>query len=355
MKRIIIALMCILAVLLVACRNDVALTESQEPMTSTGIDPPEPMTSPGIEPPPIKTIYYITVAMGSAYWNISQAGAIDAGKDFGVNVIVTGIPDEQRIDDQIMLLQNAVLAKADAIVLRPTHSYALADEVSKTYLAGIPIVITDVSIHTEDYTAIVKTDNYAAGETAAKELIRLLKEEKNFPETQSGTIAVQIGTSGSQTIIDRNAGFKAYWDSNAPEAWVVMWDKMQVNDGNIEKAVDIAKNVLTSEPELIAMYAPNNGSTVGCVWALMEMDRTDIAMLGFDFSDDINVMIREGNFTVSTLLHNQYSWGYESVRLAVEAANGVLASEKIIDTGVTVVTIDNIDSPDVRKEAYGGR
>ena len=368
MKKAIIVLMCILAALLVACRNDVVVTDPPEDnlttpsieVTPTPTESTTPTPLPGAELPQEKTIYFIAYVIGSgiSLGSIFYAGATDAGEDLGVNVITAGVPGgmgDRSSDDQIILLQNAVRDRADAIVLRPTDYVALADEVSKTYLAGIPIIIIDVPVDTEDYTAFIGTDNYAAGETAAKELIRLLKEEKNIPETQSGTIAVQVGSEISQTIIDRNAGFKAYWDAYAPEAWVVLWDKMQVNEGSIEKAIIIAKNVLASEPELIAMFAPNNGSTVGCVMALTAMDRTDIAMLGFDFSREIELMIREGNFTVSTILLHQYSLGYEGIRLALEAANGALVSEKNIDAGVLVVTVDNIDSPEVLKPAFGYR
>ena len=299
------------------------------------------------------TVYVVVKAMGNAYWGILQAGAIDAGKDLNANVIITGIPDEARIEDQITLLQNAVSAKADAILIAVASSEAQAAEVERAFDSGIPIILVDTMANTEKYTASFVTDNVGAGRSAAQELIRLLKD-KGIPENVAGKIAVQIGSSGSQTIIDRNVGFKEYWDANAPASWVVDWDNMQVNDGDISKAIGIAQNFLTSYTDLLAFYTPNNGSTVGGVTALVEANRTDITMVGFDFSKEMEDIIRSGNFNVSTMLQNQYFMGYDGVAAAINIIGGG-SIPKNNDTGLTVVNASNVNDPAVIKAAFGGR
>ena len=300
-----------------------------------------------------KNIYVIVKSMGAAYWAVLQAGAIDAGKDLGANVIITGIPDEARIEDQITLLQNAVSAKADAILIAVANSEAEAAEVETAYDSGIPIILIDTMVNTSKYTASFITNNIEAGRTAAQELIRLLKE-KGVSESTAGTIAVQIGSTGSQTIIQRNEGFKEYWDANAPAGWKVDWNGMQVNDGDISKAVSIGQNFLTAYTDLIGFYTPNNGSTVGGVTALVEANRTDIVMVGFDFSKEMEDIIHSGNFHVSTMLQNQYSMGYDGVKAALSIIAGG-STPKDNDTGLTVVNAGNVNDPEVIKAAFGGR
>ena len=91
------------------------------------------------------------------------------------------------------------------------------------------------------------------------------------------------------------------------------------------------------------MFGPNNGSTVGFVTGLIEANRTDITMVGFDFSQDMEGMIRAGEFDVSTMLQRQYIMGYDGVRIALELAAGGTV-EKEVDTGVLIVTPENVDS-----------
>ena len=372
LTKIIALILClaIAAAALAACQPAVDTPPAPTPDTAGAPSPdPSPPPSPSPEPSPAPsqppapspepvvpgrpTIYVIVKAMGNAYWGILQAGAIDAGREFDANVIITGIPDEARIEDQITLLQNAVSAKADAILIAVANSVSQAAEVERAYDSNIPIILVDTMADTNKYTASFVTNNVAAGESAAEELIRILKD-KNTPEDVRGTIGVQIGSTGSQTIIDRITGFRAYWDAHAPANWVVDWDGMQVNDGDISKAVGIGQNQLVAYPDLIAFFTPNNGSTVGAVTALVESGRKDIAMLGFDFSKEMEEIIRSGEFHVSTMLQNQYFMGFDGVKAALDiiAGNPILKDN---DTGLTVVNASNVDDPEVIKAAFGGR
>jgi len=327
--------------------------EQQPPAQS----PAPPVQTPETVPEPVvpgrPTIYVIVKAMGNAYWGILQAGAIDAGREFDVNVVITGIPDEARIEDQITFLQNAVSSNADAILIAVANSVAEAAEVERAYDSGIPIILIDTMADTDKYTSAFVTNNIAAGKSAAEELIRLLRE-KGTPEDVKGSIAVQIGSSGSQTILDRLDGFKEYWDANAPASWVVDWGNMQVNDGDISKAIGIGQNFLISYPDLIAFFTPNNGSTVGGVTAIVEANRTDITMVGFDFSKEMEDIIHSGEYNVSTMLQNQYFMGYDGVKAALNILGGG-SVPKDNDTGLTVVNASNVNDPEVKKAAFGGR
>jgi len=366
-KRILALLICMVmaAAMLTACTPatpDPAPAPEPAPAPAPAPEPapapapaPEPAPAPAPEPvvPGRPTIYVIVKSMGAAYWGILQAGAIDAGRDLDANVIITGIPDEARIEDQITLLQNAVSAKADGILIAVANSEAQVNDVERAFDSGVPIILVDTMANTDKYTASFVTNNIAAGRSAAEELIRLLKD-KGTPEDVVGTVAVQIGSSGSQTIIDRLEGFKDYWNSNAPANWVVDWDNMQVNDGDISKAIGIAQNFLTSYTDLIAFFTPNNGSTVGGVTGIVEANRTDITMVGFDFSKEMEDIINSGEFNVSTMLQNQYFMGYDGVKAALDIINGGSVA-KDNDTGLTVVNSSNVKDPEVIKAAFGGR
>ena len=72
-----------------------------------------------------KTIYVIVKVLGNQYWSVLQAGAEQAGKDLGCNVVVVGTALESDIEGQLTLLQNAVSAQADGIVIAPLDSVSL--------------------------------------------------------------------------------------------------------------------------------------------------------------------------------------------------------------------------------------
>lgn len=294
-----------------------------------------------------KTIYVLVKVLGNQYWSIVEAGAKKAGADLGCNVVIVGTAAESEVEKQVALLQDAVSAQADGIVIAPLDRKAMATPISEQFKSGIPMVLIDSSADTEDYSASFLTDNVAAGKLAAETLIAKLKAVKTA-EDKEGLIAITIGSTGSQAIIDRNQGFKEYWDANAPKTWKVLWDDVKVNDGDAAKALAFGQDFITAYPNLIALFAPNNGSTVGFVKALEESKRTDISMVGFDFSSEMEAIVRNPEFNVATILQRQYFMGYDGVAKALELANGGTVTEKIIDTGVMVVDQANVDSQEVK-------
>ena len=299
-----------------------------------------------------KNIYLIMKAVGGMYWSRLGFGAIEAGRDLGAEVLINGIPGELRIEDQIRLLRNAVSARVDAIMIGVADSKTEVFEVERAYDAGIPVILVDTMVETEKYSAAILTDNREAGRLAAKELIRLLKG-KETPEDKAGTVAMQIGTAASQTHNQRIIGFESYWAANAPQNWKLLLDDMKVNGGDVRKAVAISQYFLTAYPDLIAVFAPNNNSTVGFVEALEEKDRTDITMVGFDLSWGMERMIRSEKFNVSTILQKPYMMGYDGVRAALDIIAGKNPPEKIINVEVMIVNAANVDSEEIQKAANG--
>ena len=106
---------------------------------------------------------------------------------------------------------------------------------------------------------------------------------------------------------------------------------------------------LTTYPDLKGAYGANNGSTVGLVTGLKEAGRTDIVMVGADFSPEIIDMVNEGEFRVTTVVQQQYLMGYQSIETAVALARGEEISDKTVQTAVLAVDKNNINNPEVQK------
>lgn len=294
-----------------------------------------------------KTIYVIVKVLGNQYWSVLQAGAEQAGRELGCNVVVVGTALESDIEGQLTLLQNAVSAQADGIVIAPLDSVSLDAPITEANNSGIPVVLVDTVIKSDNYSAALLTNNVEAGKTAAEEMIRRLKE-RGISETEEAQIAIQVGSTGSQTINDRVKGFNEYWESNAPKSWQVLNNDIKVNDGDISKAVGFCQDFITTYPNLKAVFGPNNGSTVGFVTGIMESGRDDISMVGFDFSAEIETMIRSEKYDVASVVQRQFYMGYDGVKTALELANGNEVKEKTVDTGVILVDKTNVDDSEIQ-------
>lgn len=294
-----------------------------------------------------RDIYLVLKSFQSQYWQQVIQGAADAGSALNCNIYLGGTYFETGLELQNKLLDEAVEQSAAAIILAPIDSSLQVDTVRQIRQQGIPVVLIDTILNSSDYDVCYMTDNLQAGELAAKEMLRQL-QAAGVSENTPAQIAIQVGSSGSQTIVDRLAGFSQYWSKYAPAQWVVL-DDVRCNNGDIEAAARYCLEFLNTYPDLKGVLGCNNGSSAGFARGLLETGRTDVAIVGFDYSDEIAQLISSGQYPASTVIQHQYDMGYLGVRHAVSILNGEPVQQKFIDTGVRVVNKNNVNDPDIQK------
>lgn len=287
-----------------------------------------------------KNIYVVLKVLNSQYWQDITDGITDAGNELNCNIYVGGPESESDWQTQAMMINKAVNeAGADAIIVSPANSTALSETINGVHQKGIPVILVDTILNSNDFDICYMTDNLKAGESAAQEMIRQLKAG-GVSENDNADIAIQITSVSSQTVIDRLAGFNQYWASNAPKNWHVL-DEVKLNDGDKDRAKQNGLDFINEYPDIKGMFACNNSSTVGFVNSLNECGRNDIVLVGFDYADETAALVASDKHHVSTIVQNQYNMGYEGLKTAVSILDGDPAEYKFIDTGIIAVNHDN--------------
>ncbi len=293
-----------------------------------------------------KNIYLIVKNLDSSYWNVMIEGAKDGGDDFGCNIYYSGTYSETEWEVHERLLDKAAEAGADAILLAPNDSVKLSGKIDEIYGKGIHIVLLDTIANTDSYDICYMTDNLMAGQQAAEEMITLLKKG-GISDSESIQIGMQVGAVSSQTITERLAGFIQYWSRHAPETWEIIPD-IKCNNGYLDEAVVCAEELL-EYPDLRGVFGTNNTSTMGFAKVIKENGRKDIAVVGFDYSDEMAELINDDEYMASTILQRQYYMSYTGVETAMKLINGEKAPVKFSDTGVVAVNKDTIDQAEVQE------
>lgn len=281
-----------------------------------------------------KSYQFVLVTMDSIdeHWLSVQSGAQDKADELGnVKVTFRAPADKADPNEQVRMVEDAINQKADAILVAPTDQAALTPVVEKATDAGIPVIIIDSPVATEKYTSFVATDNQAAAELAADKLAELIDGK--------GKIAIISAQPGSGTTMIRENGFKDRVKEKYPDIEIVT---TQYSMGDKTKALNYTLDILTANPDLAGFYATNEGSTVGVARGIEEKDVVGkVKVVGFDKSQDIINALNEG-LIQATMVQNPYTMGSLGVELAISAIKGEEVDKKI-DTGVKVVTKDNLD------------
>lgn len=294
-----------------------------------------------------KNIYLIVKNVDSSYWQVIMNAVRDSGNDHDCNIFSGGTHSEVDWDIQEKMLDNAVAAGADMIIFSPNDSVKLSKKVSEVYSLGIPIVLVDTVVNTEDYNICYMTDNLRAGQIAAREMIERFRSA-GISENEEAYVAIQVGSFYSQTISERLAGFCQYWIKNAPSKWKVI-DEVKSNEGSVDRAVVCAEDFLKEYDNIKGVFGCNNGSTVGFARTIKALGRTDIAIVGFDYSDEMRDLIADENYNAATMLQKQYYMGYKAVETALAIGNGEEMTVKFVDTGIAVVNRDTLNDSEVQE------
>ncbi len=337
MKRIAAALVSIVAFLsLVGCSSN---------KTVQNIKPPPDFVPLNDVVEGQKNIYLIVKNLDSSYWQVIINAAEESGRDNNCNVYYSGTYAESDWESQEKLLNDAVNSGADAILISPNDSVQLSGKIDDIHENGIPVVLIDTVVNTNNYDVCYMTDNLMAGQKAAEEMYsQFLKN--GYTENDSVKVGIQVGSTSSQTINERLAGFFNFWSKNAPEKWEIIPD-IKCNEGYVDRAVDCAEELLKYDG-IKGVFGTNNGSTVGFAKAVKEAERKDVVVIGFDYSEEIAELINNDEYLASTILQKQYDMGYVGVQTAMDLINGAKLPAKFKDTGVVVVNNETKDEPEAR-------
>jgi len=280
-----------------------------------------------------KKFVLITMDSLDEHWQSVKKGAEEKTEELeGVELIFKAPEGKVDPNEQIKMVTDAITQKVDAILIAPSDKFALTPVVERAAAGNIPVIIIDSPLDSDRYLSFIATDNYAAAETAADKMAELTGAK--------GKIGIINAQPGSGTTISREDGFKDRVASEYPHMKITA---IMYSNGDEDKASNQAAEILTANPDLVGFYTGNEGSTVGVARALTEAGKAGkVKLVGFDRSGNIMRGIEEGVIDAS-MVQNPKQMGYKAVEAAYNFITDGTEPVKYIDTGVKVVTKENIE------------
>jgi ribose transport system substrate-binding protein len=271
------------------------------------------------------------------FWKSIHAGAEQAARELNVDVIWKGPQKEDDRAQQITVVEDFISRGVDGIVLAPLDDRALMRPVQDAVREKIPVVIIDSGLQGSDYISYVATDNYQGGVLAARRLGGLMGGK--------GRIFLIRYQEGSASTTQREAGFLDTAKKEFPGLELLVQD--QYAGATTETAYQLAENLISRFPDVEGIFAPNESSTFGVLRALQESRLAGkVKFVGFDSSPKLVQGLRDGHI-LGLVLQNPMKMGYLGVKIMVAHLRGE-SVPKVIDTGVIMVTAENMDDPETK-------
>ncbi len=322
MKRLMMSgnIVLVLALVVSGCRRKTAAPSPEAPRTS-------PKKQPQIAVIPKGTTH--------VFWQSVHAGAAKAAHDLGCRIYWNGPATEGQREAQFKVVEDMIARGVDAIVLAPLDSKALVPAIHRAVKAGIPVVIMDSAAETDEYVSFVATDNYVGGVKAADTLAGLLGGK--------GRVLLVRYNPGSASTTKRENGFEETLAKKYPGMKIVA---AEYGKTTVASALAVVEDMLAKVPEFDGLFACNESTAVGALRALKNHKLAGkVRFVAFDASPTLVDGLKAGEID-ALIAQDPFKMGYEATKAAYDRIEGKNV-ERRIDTGVTVVTRDNLTDPAV--------
>ena len=270
------------------------------------------------------------------HWKSVHLGAQKASQELDVDIIWKGPIKEDDREEQLQIYETFIARRVSAIAIAPIDDRVFIRSVREAKGLGIPTVIFDSALQDSFHISFVSTDNYRGGVLGAERIGKLLDGK--------GKLILMRYQEGSAATAEREAGFL---DTIAKFPGIEILSDNQYSGATTESAYRTSENLLTRFSEFDAIWTPNESSTFGCLRALQDRSLAGkVVFVGFDTSKKLVDAMRAGEIQ-GLSLQNPFRMGYLSVKTVVAYLRGEKV-ERMIDTGVTMATPENMDDPEVK-------
>lgn len=294
----------------------------------------------------------VAAEAGIPYFTTMQWGALDAAKDYNVELYWTG-PAEWDFSKQQSFIDGVIQTNPDALLLVPTDSDAYISYVETWMAEGLPVICCDAVLREPVDLIGYNSNPYEGGATAAKIFL-----EMNGPGGIYQPVSTNPGAYGANLRINGFIDTMKELDPTC-EILEVLYP---TNDAN--KAAELVSNSIVGNPDMTGIFVATSAPASGAASAVIEAGKQgEIKIAAFDADPQQVQDLKAGIYDV-LIAQDPYQMGYDAVMNLSKYVRGEITAEELKATGndeeqpgvrhyeTKALTRDNIDDPENAKFQY---
>jgi ribose transport system substrate-binding protein len=269
-------------------------------------------------------------------FQLAHEGALAAAKELGDVEVVFQAPERADTAKQIADIESLIAKKVDGIAISCNQGDALVPVIDKAVQAGIATITFDSDAPKSKRITYYGIDSFKAG---AKQAELLLEAMKKMGMGTEGKVVIQSGVAGAPNLEERIDGVKSVLGQHKG---IKLLETLFCDD-DTSKAVNQLKDVLKAHPDLKGMILVGGWALFAeCPGAFEDIKPGKIAVVGFDALAPEWEYVRQG-YVYALVAQRCWHWGYESMKILRDIVAGGKKFPKFVDSGLDIVTKENVD------------
>jgi erythritol transport system substrate-binding protein len=279
-----LSLFAILGMLLGACQS---ASTVEEPATEEAAPAVEETAAP-VAAEGSGLICVIVPGVENPFFGTMQEIAAAKAEELGYATLKLVHDDDA--NKQLELFESCIGQGAVAIILDNAGADASIAAVQLAKDAGIPSFLVDREINQEGVAVSqIVSNNYQGATILAEEFARLMGEEGTYIELtgRDTDTNAHVRSQGYHDVLDALPGMQMVAQQTAN------WSQTE--------AFDVMESLLQANPDVKGVIAGNDTMALGAQAALDAAGMSDVIVVGFDGSDDVNDSIMAGKIDAGAL------------------------------------------------------
>jgi ribose transport system substrate-binding protein len=288
-----------------------------------------------------KTMELIVGTKSDDFYVTMECGAEAEAKKLGVKLTVNG-PATFSVPQQKPLIDEAEVAKPNALLVAPTDSQALDPDLLKVQKNGTKVIFVDTS---SSDTALglsrISSNNAAGGKLAADQLGKLIGGK--------GTVAVIDVAKGVSTTDARVAGFQQEMAAKFPNIKVL--PEQNDDADSVTAASSFVEGDISGHPTMNGVFAANVITAEGAASGIQHAHKSGkIKLATFDADTTQVADLKNGSLQLA-IAQEPALEGADAVEQGLNAINGKTVTKQIA-TPLIAVTPQNMNSASIKPYIY---
>lgn len=245
------------------------------------------------------------------------------------------VPQNTQGSTQVKIIEDLISKHVDGIAISVNEPKSVESVMKRAEQSGIKVLTFDSDSPKSGRSMYIGTNNESAGATMAETMGKALGG--------SGEVAIVTGQLGAVNLNERIAGIKKGLEKY-PGIKIV---ETQGTDDDLARGVSVVETTLRAHPQLKGIFGVSQvgGPAVSKVLNTKEFGamKGKLEVLAFDDLPDTLKALKDGSIQ-GIMVQRPVTMGSLAVNNLVAQIQGTGEPPKDIDTGVTVVTKDNLGS-----------
>lgn len=259
------------------------------------------------------TIAIVPKLEGIDYFNAVEEGAIEAGKEIGVNIIFKG-PEIADAGQQIEVIKQLIEQNVDVIAVSANDPILLLPILQEADEKGIKVITWDADTEMIGRQFFV---NMVDPETLGRHLMDILA----WNTEEQGEFAIMTGSLKAANLNEWLSWIQVQNEELYPKMKLV---EIVASDDNDEKAYQLATELLAKYPNLVGIIGNSSVGPPAAAEAVEKAGRIgQVKVVGLSSPNQMRDYLKNGSAQVATLWSPK-RLGYLTVILAKNLLDGNL-------------------------------